>query len=378
MKRIIIVNNNMDSGGIQKALINLLKAVSDDYEITLLLFSRTGALMDEIPSNVKVVTPSHCYKMLGLAKKELLDYPILFALKAVFKILTKFFGKRKTLKMLGLFQKKYEGYDIAISFSHLTSSKIFENGAAEFVLDKIVACRKTCFVHCDYSNSGTYTLENNKIYSIFDDIICVSNSVRERLVELVPGIVRKTFVIRNFYDMSVSDKAKDDPIYYDDTYINIVIVARLSREKGQDRAIYALKESKRNDIKLHLVGDGPFKEELTALCEKLDLLNEVSFYGEQTNPYRYMTNADYLLVPSVHEAAPMVFDEAHSLGLRVISTKLLSSSEMLFEDDIECENSKEGIKNALLALIKSSISDRAEISNQENIEKFANYVEGRL
>lgn len=38
MKRVLIVNNNMHIGGVQKALVNLLHEIHGDYEVTLLLF----------------------------------------------------------------------------------------------------------------------------------------------------------------------------------------------------------------------------------------------------------------------------------------------------------------------------------------------------
>ena len=47
MKRILIVNNNMHIGGVQKALLNLLQTLHADYDITLLLFYRGGALLNE-------------------------------------------------------------------------------------------------------------------------------------------------------------------------------------------------------------------------------------------------------------------------------------------------------------------------------------------
>ena len=49
MKRILIVNNNMHIGGVQKALLNLLQTLHADYDITLLLFYRGGALLNEVP-----------------------------------------------------------------------------------------------------------------------------------------------------------------------------------------------------------------------------------------------------------------------------------------------------------------------------------------
>ena len=42
MKKILIVNNNLDMGGIQKSLVNLVKEVYKEYDITLLLFSKSG------------------------------------------------------------------------------------------------------------------------------------------------------------------------------------------------------------------------------------------------------------------------------------------------------------------------------------------------
>ena len=42
MERILIVNNNMHIGGVQKALVNLLWNIRDRYDVTLLLFSKEG------------------------------------------------------------------------------------------------------------------------------------------------------------------------------------------------------------------------------------------------------------------------------------------------------------------------------------------------
>ena len=40
MKKILIVNNNMHIGGIQKALLNLLDEIKGKYDVTLLLFCK--------------------------------------------------------------------------------------------------------------------------------------------------------------------------------------------------------------------------------------------------------------------------------------------------------------------------------------------------
>ena len=75
--------------------------------------------------------------------------------------------------------------------------------------------------------------------------------------------------------------------------------------------------------------------------------------GEKVNPYAYMKNADYLLVPSYHEAAPLVFDEAKCLGLKIITTDTVSAKELVGTDyGIVCENEDSALRNVLTLLKK--------------------------
>ena len=154
MKKILIVNNNLDMGGIQKSLINLVKEVYEEYDITLLLFSKSGSLLREIPETVKIITPLKVYRILGLEKKDLKKYPLLFVLKAFLLTYTKIFSRRSAMKLLGLFQKETSGYDAVISYSHFPPPNYFGNGCADFVLDKTICENKVCFIHCDYLNFG--------------------------------------------------------------------------------------------------------------------------------------------------------------------------------------------------------------------------------
>ena len=162
MKRILIVNNNLDIGGIQKSLVNLLRQVSGEYDITLLLFSRSGALMDGLPENVRVITPKNRYRILGLGRNELKKHPLLFALKAILVQYAAVFSRRGAMRLLGVGQKPLGGYDAAISYSHLPHSRQFANGCGDFVLDKVRADKKICFVHCDYSRAGNKSCQNKQ------------------------------------------------------------------------------------------------------------------------------------------------------------------------------------------------------------------------
>ena len=75
--------------------------------------------------------------------------------------------------------------------------------------------------------------------------------------------------------------------------------------------------------------------------DEAQLSDRILLIGELSNPYPYMRNADLLLNLSYHEAAPMVFLEAHALGVPVFATRTSSADELLRdgETDFICENS---------------------------------------
>lgn len=376
MKKILIVNNNLDMGGIQKSLVNLLKEMHGDYDITLLLFSRSGVLLKDVPSNVKTITPNKCYQLLGLTKSELRHYPVLFCLKYFLMRYTAVFSRRSAMKLLGLFQKKIEGYDVAVSYSHLPHHKYFGNGCGDFVLDKVVCQNKICLIHCDYLHSGYMTEMNNNEYSEFNKIACCSDSVRERFIYGTKISENKVYTLRNFYDFDIAKLANDEPYVYGDNCINLLSVARLSPEKGIDRAIDALYTTGRTDINYYIIGDGPQKDLLQEKIKKYRMEKQVLLLGEQYNPYRYMLNADYLLVPSLHEAAPMVFDEANILGLPIISTNTTSANEMVLSNDGIVYKSFDELKSILNNLKKRMPKAETLLTNKAQIEQLHYLING--
>ena len=375
MKKVLIVNNNLDVGGIQKSLINFLNSACNQYDITLMLFSKSGPLLSDVPKEVKVISPLSKYRMLGLSKQELKSSPLLFVMKSFLMTFAKVFSRRSAMRFLGLFQKKIRGYDAVIAYTHLSHHNYFWNGSGDFVLDKTICDNKICLIHCDYLHSGCLTEKNNREYAEFDKIACCSDSVRSRFIAGSNIDPDKVYTLRNFYDLDIVNSANDSPYIYDNNFINMVTVARLSSEKGIGRAIDALFNAKRGDIRYYVVGNGPQKDMLMKKIKAHGMENQVFLLGEHYNPYRYMRNADYLFLPSFHEAAPIVFDEANILGLNVIATNTTSAAEMLTSrGDIVCDNNKKGIENALLTLKKSDMQKKAHSDNAMQLKQLYNLI----
>ena len=358
-KKIIIVNNNMKIGGVQKALLDLLYEISSQYDVTLYLLNRVGEYLDRIPKNVNVIGGDTAYKYFGMSQAESKSLKKDFVCRSILAIITKLFGRKLATRIINAFSKKaVTEYDCAISYMHDAGVRMFYGGCNDFVISKLNAKKKITFVHCDYENSGSNCRVNNNLYSKFDYIATCSEGCKKSFLRVLPHLESKTKTVINCHNFKeIISLSNDDPIEYEKQYVNAIIVARLSAEKGIERALHALNYAiKRNlKVKLHIVGGGNQMDSLIKTCKELIISDNVSFYGEQTNPYRYIKNADLLLITSYHEAAPLVIDEALSLGVPVLSTSTTSSDDMILQRNCGwvCENSQEGINDALFNILSN-------------------------
>ena len=116
MKKILIVNNQMHIGGVQKALVSLLHEIKDQYDITLYLFSANGACYGEIPEGVKIHTTKSLDRCFGVSQAEVKGKGSLYIYRSIMAGLTKLFGRSVAIRLANLSQRKLkEHYDVAIS-----------------------------------------------------------------------------------------------------------------------------------------------------------------------------------------------------------------------------------------------------------------------
>lgn len=352
--KLLFVMNNMCMGGIQKALVSLLVELAPYFEITLLLFWKSGPLIDEIPHSIKVIETKSLFRYIGMAQKDCSTILSKF-IRGVLVVITRILGRSVAIRLMKSSVKKdhLEQYNAIISYSHCQSPKMFYAGTAEYVLSLPSGNNKICYIHCDYKNSGTSCKENNRIYRRFNKIICVSESVRNGFLKILPDMKDKVIVIENPINCEkVRELSLADSVMYNSAVVNILSVARLGKEKGILRVVKLLASVSCNDFKYYVIGDGDQKSECEKVIDQFGLNDKVVLVGETVNPYRYMKNADLLLVPSYHEAAPVVYQEAKALALPVLTTKTLSASEIIGEKyGWVVENTDRQLKEKLLFLL---------------------------
>ncbi|RKQ15436.1 glycosyltransferase [Ureibacillus endophyticus] len=378
-KKIIIVSNNLASGGIQKALVNLLNEIKDKYEIALFLFSDSGNYSEEIPKKVNVIHANSFLKLLAISQKESKKEGLFYyLLRAILVLWTKLINNEIPMKILFLTQRKLKKFDVAISFVQSPNEKSFYGGCNEFVLNKIESTSKIAFIHCDFLNYGGNTHKNRNLYLKFNSIAAVSESCKNNFIEAIPELTQKTYCIRNCHDYEcIKENANQFPVEYNTRYFNIVTVARLSEEKGLIRALEIINRLIKRGYKItwQIIGDGRQRKEIEQKIQDYLLGEFVILHGDQKNPYRFMKNADIFFLPSYHEAAPMVLDEARALALPVLTTNTLSAIEMVESNNCGwvCENSITGIEESLIDLLNNQ-NALLKIKNNLMTQHFTNEV----
>lgn len=360
----------MHIGGVQKALVNLLKEIASEYEVTLLLFYKGGELLRDVPENVKVITACRVLRGWGATREDAGGLRLRLS-RAFSAAITRVAGRKWICRILFPFQKKLRGYDVAISYLHSGNDHVFYGGCNEFVLRCTEAEKKISFLHCDYEKMRAGSRYNANIYQKFDAIAACSAGCKDAFSAVFPELKQKVQVVRNCHDYErLHHDAVQAPAALSKTLVNVVTLSRFGREKGVLRGIQAVADVQRAGKKLryYIIGNGVEYPKAAAMVKRLGLETSVTLLGEMLNPYGYLKAADVLLIPSFSEAAPMVIGEAASLGTPVLSTRTSSAEEMILCSGYGwvCDNTQVGITEGLERLLANP-----EIlkSHRESLEK---------
>lgn len=389
MTKLLIVNNNMQVGGVQKSLYNLLWSLDpQEYEVTLLLFSKTGPYLQQLPDYVRVVESGGPFRYFGKSQGEYKGVAAM--VRGFWAAVSRLLGRSAAVQLMRIGQPKLnERYDCAVSFLHNGRRKSFYGGTQDYVIHRVEATRKVAWLHCDYLNCGANHAQNNRMMERFDVIAACSEGCRRSFVTALPHRADRCVAVPNCHRFDeILLLSKQTPYRYDPEMVNVVTVARLSHEKGLDRAIRAVACAKKQGlpVMLHLIGDGPMRHQLEEVAEQEGIAESVVFHGQQDNPYRFMSTADLLLLSSFHEAAPMVIDEARCLGLPILTTDTTSSHEMVVEAEAGwvCDNDQQALNDLLYRVLAdkeqlTAVKKRLLATTMDNrmaLEQFAAAVNG--
>jgi glycosyltransferase involved in cell wall biosynthesis len=114
---------------------------------------------------------------------------------------------------------------------------------------------------------------------------------------------------------------------------SLIMAGSLSSRKGVDVLILAMVELRRRlggaCPFLNIYGDGPRRKYLTEMAAVLELNDIVRFHGLKLEILERCPSSDILVMPSRHEASPLVVLEAMSRGMPIVATDVGEVAKML-------------------------------------------------
>lgn len=366
-KKLLFVYDSMMLGGTTTALLSLINTIDQEkYEINLLLYTRTGVNIDEIPEFVRILPQAYNNRSLLSSRvqkiiKTIFSFQIFYAIKSYFKYKNTPKGNFRNILMhygmkaqVSLSRKIKEEYDVAIGFMEGWSNQYVASS-------KVNALKKYIWIHPQYKSCYLIPEIDRKNFKYVDKIVLISENCVEQFVEIFPEFKEKVTVVPNIISSKVlQEKSLSEKAFVKKAKINFCTVCRCDiKVKGLDRLLQAFYELKKeglgNDILWHIIGDGPDYKEFKNKIEKLDMMDKIIFYGNKKNPLPYLLEMDVFILASRYEGKPIAVTEAQILGLPCLVTNYEAASSQV---EHECnglimENNFLGVYNGIKRIIKN-------------------------
>ncbi|KUO69214.1 MAG: group 1 glycosyl transferase [Lutibacter sp. BRH_c52] len=206
-------------------------------------------------------------------------------------------------------------------------------------------------------------------------------TVKELLKDFGRHIQPKTRVIYNGINLE-EIKTRTNRNLEKPTFL---VASHLRQSKGiQDliQAVALLPEAIKNEIKIDVFGDGPYKMELQALVEELQLKPCFNFKGSTAQLKSIYANYDYMLQPTHMECFSLSILESLAANVPVITTNVGGNEEAITHNEngfiFEAKNIKQ-LANLLQEIYlgdrKINVNARKLIEDRFTIDKMVmNYL----
>lgn len=306
---VLFRHRSMEMGGVEKVVLSILHNLDPEkFDITVCLNLNQGELRNEFPAHVKKV-----YFTEG--KEDFSKNPLIHKLQLVRRrlMLARILKNHKVSdRILG--NKKFD-IEIAPTYSAFSSVINSSNKAS----------KKIGWFHSEINVLSLQPLVADilKNFPEFDHIIYCSQKIKDLMHEHYPDLKypQESVVINAIPIDEIKQKAEEKiealpegPVF--------VSVGRLHSRKGYHKLIDAHKRL--IDEGFHhsivVVGSGEEMKNLTDQISKHSVQETFILLGNRMNPYPYVKNADYFILPSESEAWPLVIAEALILQKPIIAT----------------------------------------------------------
>jgi glycosyltransferase involved in cell wall biosynthesis len=192
-----------------------------------------------------------------------------------------------------------------------------------------------------FFNNVSYKFEK-KAYEDCDYLVCVTNALKDQIVDEFGISSEKIIVMRNGVDVKKFIPKNSSDFNDKDFVIGYLgSITSWSCLEILIQALYQIKNNFKQNIKLEIIGDGPLKNDLEKLVNDKSLQNNVEIFGriEQEQVPEYAKNFSIAYCNSVHGSlgkktygSPMKLYEYMAMGIPVLGGKF-EDTELLVKEN---------------------------------------------
>lgn len=365
-KKILFIISNMETGGVSKSMASLMNVIDRGrYDISLMIVSPTGAFMELLPRDLRILTNPIWGALSGRwdgLVKLVKSRHFLFAMGHCMRLLLSALGfKSISARLIAAMMPPIdEEFDSIVDF----------NGQQQlyFMVNKLKATKKVTFFHSDYEKWPYYYKADKNYFPLVDYIFTISEKCVRSLKKYFPEQSDKIKLMENISSLEMIERMAGENIT-DMAYNGrtLLTVGHVCENKGSFWAIEAAEILKSRGIGFHwyFLGAMEKPEEYRSIVESKGLENNITFLGIRSNPYPYIKKASLIVHPSKFEGRSIALDEAKLLCKPIVVTNFSTVNDQFTDrhNASICQMKPESIANAVEELLSDESLRKIYVSN---------------
>lgn len=342
--------DSLGCGGAERSLISLLPKLDNNRaQIHLMTMSRGGVFEQFLPDGITIMSfPEHT----GVSKA------LFKASQGTFSIKTRLFS------LLSIRRHRAEMYWSVMSASYPTLNTYYDVAVAYhqgfptyYVAEKVKAAKKIAWINTDMSKAGYRQNYNRSYYDRYDNVVAVSDILRERLCSQGYVVADKISTIYDINDAYLIRKMAKEDVFItpsDSSLLRLATVGRMVPIKNYSLAVETAKRLKQRGIRFlwTMVGDGADRSKVEKLIRQYDLEPEISLVGLRPNPYPYIAQCDIYVNTSLFEGFGLTLTEARILNKPIVTTNFSVVNDQISDgvNGLVVEPEAEALAEAIIRL----------------------------
>ena len=141
-------------------------------------------------------------------------------------------------------------------------------------------------------------------HNIIDKEYIIKNDIRTFVIknyDILKNIIEENKQDKNIIFLNVGRHSKEK---------NLSMMLRVFNKIIKNRDINSNSKNNNKKIYLLMIGEGKETPELKRYVEENNLEEQIIFLGKKKNPYPYFKISDYIILTSLTEGYPVVFQES--------------------------------------------------------------------